>query len=721
VAKFEGVQISRQNDFGFISLRGKMRLLISMFSYISVPAVLFLTCFVLTLTPAGTAQVTIHVPADQPTIQQGISAANSGDTVLVAPGIYKENINFQGKAITVTSSGGAGQTVIDGQRNGSSVVTFSSGEGNSSLLSGFTIQNGNGSEGGGITVQASSPKITNNTITNNGGCDGLGIGVGFGSPVIQKNLISNNVRSGCSGGIGGGGISIRGASSPQIIENTIENNSLDADGAGISLFAAGTPLIRGNTIRGNTTGANGGGIVMGNQSDADITGNIITNNTASSGGGIYWLVPSGARGPFVVNNTIVANNATLSGSEIFADGFDAQAQVVNNLIIGRAGQTAFFCGNFNDLNPPVIRFNDVFNPSGTAYGGVCTDQTGVAGNISSDPLFVNSAGGDLHLQAGSPAIDAGDNNSPNLAPKDFDGSSRVIDGNGDCVASVDIGAYERFGATALVLSSGSLAFGSQPINNASVSQTITLTNSGSTPSHMCGIASAGDFSETHTCGTLLGAGASCAIHVTFTPKAMGSTGASLTITNDAANAPQVIALSGTGVDFGMAISPASVTVNRGQVANYTITVTAQGGPFPNSVTFGCSGAPAQAMCQITPGAVSPGSASVNATLTISTIAPSQSSISILAWLTGRPIFALCLPLFGFALMGRSLRGKRSDKSRFVRCGILLAVFGVLLQFACGGGGQRITTSGTPTGTYDLNVTGTFGTTEHSSTVKLVVI
>jgi len=64
---------------------------------------------------AITAAITIHVPADQPTIQAAIDAANNGDTVLVSSGTYKENIDFHGKAITLVSQNGPAATIIDGQ------------------------------------------------------------------------------------------------------------------------------------------------------------------------------------------------------------------------------------------------------------------------------------------------------------------------------------------------------------------------------------------------------------------------------------------------------------------------------------------------------------------------------------------------------------------------------------------------------------------------------
>src|SRR6266446_5555965 len=188
----------------------------------------------------------IRVPTQQPNIHSGIRVASNGDTVQVAPGTYVENLNFLGKAIHVTSEQGPQGTIIDGNRAGS-VVTFASGEGLQSILNGFTLRNGmasGGGEGGGIHIANSSPTITGNIITNNSaGNGGGGISSSFGSPLIQGNVITNNGQtSGFSGGIGGGGISIGGASQAQVLNNNISNNSWSF-GGGVSLFAAGAPTI----------------------------------------------------------------------------------------------------------------------------------------------------------------------------------------------------------------------------------------------------------------------------------------------------------------------------------------------------------------------------------------------------------------------------------------------------------------------------------------------
>ncbi|MHC4945340.1 MAG: right-handed parallel beta-helix repeat-containing protein, partial [Planctomycetota bacterium] len=100
-----------------------------------------LTILVVVALPVMGLSAIIHVPADYPTIQQGIDAAADGDTVVVAPDTYFENINFNGKAITVTTSAGPEITVINGNQVGT-VVTFNTGEGPDSIIEGFTIVNG---------------------------------------------------------------------------------------------------------------------------------------------------------------------------------------------------------------------------------------------------------------------------------------------------------------------------------------------------------------------------------------------------------------------------------------------------------------------------------------------------------------------------------------------------------------------------------------------------
>jgi len=71
------------------------------------------------------------------------------------------------------------------------------------------------------------------------------------------------------------------------------------------------------------------------------------------------------------------------------------------------------------------------------------------GNIDLDPLFVDAAGGDLHLGTGSPCIDEGSNAAPNLPPYDFEGDPRILDGDGDLVAVVDMGVDEAPGEVIL--------------------------------------------------------------------------------------------------------------------------------------------------------------------------------------------------------------------------------------------------------------------------------
>jgi hypothetical protein len=402
---------------------------------------------------AVTVTVPIRVPSDQPNIQSAIDVANDGDTVLVAPGTYSEHINFRGKAITVKSEGGSQNTFIDAG-SADSVVSFISGEGRGSVLNGFTLQNGKAGmdnqgvvNGGGILIQGSSPTITNNVITNNHACYGAGIGIRSGSPLIQGNKITNNDSDLCSLG-GGSGIGIQGTSFVEILDNMIFDNGIGASevrssGGGIYMFGAGTLIIKRNIIKGNrVSDGPGGGVYLSNRLETLIVQNLITGNQAQTGAGLYWTADF-SQGFILVNNTIADNDATFLGSGIFANGFGVQTKLTNNIIGAKPAQTGLYCQAFSNQDPPIIRFNNIFSSGGgTAYGGNCANMTGSAGNISANPLFTNPTDGDYHLQQGSPSIDTGDNQAPNLTDKDIDEEPRILDGNGDGTATIDMGVDE---------------------------------------------------------------------------------------------------------------------------------------------------------------------------------------------------------------------------------------------------------------------------------------
>ncbi len=351
---------------------------------------------------------TLRVPADYLTIQAAIGAASvlARDTILVSPGTYNESINFSGKSVLVTSTGGASMTVITGD-SASSRVVFQSGETTNAVLCGFTITNGSA----GIVVSYSSPTVVSNVVVK---C-GTGIYSSFASPIIRGNVIR-----GCSSGA----VYFGGAASP-LIEGTL----LEDSGYGISMFAAGSPTIRNNIIRGN----HGDGINMVNQSDADIVQNLIVNNT---GNGIYADVPGYDRGPYEINNTIVGNG----GAGISSYGFHSSSVIAGNIV---SGSPALWIGTYGGSAPPTINANDFYSLDGAVFaGGTFTSISNLPGNISANPFFVCVPSGDFHLLSGSPCIDAGTNGAPLLPALDLDGNPRIRAGHAGQAAIVDLGAYE---------------------------------------------------------------------------------------------------------------------------------------------------------------------------------------------------------------------------------------------------------------------------------------
>lgn len=496
------------------------------------------------LTVVSASAKIIHVPANQPTIQAGINAASNGDTVVVAPGTYYENINFNGKAITVKSSSGAKVTIIDGG-GVAPVVTFDTNETSSSTILGFTLQHGISTVGtlymgGGIFVYFASPTITRNIIENNHACGGGGIGVYYGSPAILTNTVTGNSQASCYGG--DGAIKVVGDGSVQIVGNSIRNNTSPIGNCGgISLVGAGSPtilnnIISGNVVSGLSPASVGGGICIWNISGADvlIAQNLIYGNTAGQGAGIYAFVPSGAQ-PVFENNTIVGSSVSPLGSAVYITGYDDQAQFFNNLFIGPSGTDAVFCDNQYDQTPPTFTDNDAYSPNGTGLQGTCSGASSINGNISANPSFVNT----YHLRGGSPAIDAGNNSAPNLPNTDFAGNPRIINGNGGPTAIVDMGAYEF---VPVVVLPTTLKFGLQAVGS-STSKTVTLANKQNKTLNISSITLPTGYSASG-CGASLAAFKSCSLTVTFNPQTAGTFNGSLIVADDAGNSPQAVALSG---------------------------------------------------------------------------------------------------------------------------------------------------------------------------------
>jgi len=341
----------------------------------------------------------INVPGDQPTIQDGINAAVNGDTVLVAPGTYNENINFNGKAIVVTSSGGPKVTIIDGGSLGA-VVTFSTGETNGSVLSGFTLQHG----------------------------DNSGVYMNFASPVVKNNIIANNTAE------FGAGMYIGGASTAQVLRNTFIGNVASAGGGAIGLFDAGSVRIENNRITKNNGSGQGGAIWMVNEADEIIVQNLMYDDVASSGTEVYSGVPQSTTGVRLINNTIVSRNVNADAA-VVADGFNMNAQIINNVIVAPGTSAALICNPIYFDGPPIVKFNDAWSPKGIWYGGMCAEDGGIKGNISANPDFVSST--DFELKNRSPAVDAGTTSAPDLPKRDFAGKPRIVGG------SIDMGAYEN--------------------------------------------------------------------------------------------------------------------------------------------------------------------------------------------------------------------------------------------------------------------------------------
>ena len=303
----------------------------------------------------------INVPDDFTKIQDAINSSVDGDTILVAPGTYYENVNFRGKNVVLTSHyvfdedvSFINTTIIDGGKPHSpdtaSVVIFLSNEENTATLQGFTITGGKGTKidvglfvrvGGGIIIFDSSPTIRHNIIAFNESINSAGVSFKSGGGISADNssaIISNNI--------------------------IYKNNSQD-----------------------------GGGVQLGQNPESIFMNNIVAYNTYTNstngvgrGGGV-WI--RGDQGKFI-NNTIAFNSSGKSGG----------LGLVHNPIVNI--ENCIIYGNTaGSSNPQIVGSGIISVTNSNIEGGWAG-----AGNIDENPLFIEYS--PFILQDDSPCVDMGD-------------------------------------------------------------------------------------------------------------------------------------------------------------------------------------------------------------------------------------------------------------------------------------------------------------------------
>ncbi|HEY3266492.1 MAG TPA: right-handed parallel beta-helix repeat-containing protein [Armatimonadota bacterium] len=307
---------------------------------------------------------------------------------------------------------------------------------------------------GGVRVEGQAA-IANNRITG-----GVTYPDGAGVVVTGAATVANNVISGVysdSGASPGGGVYVGGAAT--LTGNQITGNR-GALGGGVAI--QGRAALTGNTITGNASPDLGGGVYVsgidysGQSASAILARNVISGNVAASGAGLYvnagatanvadcLIAANYARtegsGLYVNQGIATVSNCTLTGNAARGAGSAVYASAAGMLTLSNslaAFNTAGLSGAVGAL--VAMRSNDVYGNGSANYTGIA-DPTGTNGNISQDPKL-SGIYRDVHIQPGSPCVDAGADSVVTPGETDLYGETRVIG------AHVDIGADESDGTT----------------------------------------------------------------------------------------------------------------------------------------------------------------------------------------------------------------------------------------------------------------------------------
>jgi parallel beta-helix repeat protein len=322
----------------------------------------------------------INVPSSQPSIQAGINAASPGDTVLVQPGRYIENIDFKGKDIVVGSmfiatrdTSYISQTVIDAQQK-NTVVAFQSGETSAAELCGLTLTNGHS--------QANA--------TNTSGNIGGGIFCKNSSPHLHHLIVEGNLSE-----LQGGGMYLENSNS--VIEYcVIRNNRAVMDGGGICFSSSDRPSVNYTTISNNKAILGGGILCTGENNNFITIDHVLFFNNFIS---IYV----GYSKVDIINCTIY--------NKFNAESIKSESAVLN--VINSVIWTDYKWSISSYVDPQfkgsviAVSHSDISLGEGSIAKGSQDSLYWLGGNIASDPLFKDAAHDNFSLQRFSPCVDAG--------------------------------------------------------------------------------------------------------------------------------------------------------------------------------------------------------------------------------------------------------------------------------------------------------------------------
>lgn len=321
------------------------------------------------------------VPAEYPTIQAAVDAAESGDEVRVAAGTYRESIVWVGKAIALIGAG-PGATIVDPASEGRCLTVL--GGPSPGRVEGLTCQHGRAraadgiTDGGGMWVQGGRLTVANVVLQENlADRDGGGLWIeGADVTVLDSSFLANEAASGTSGGRGGG-LGVTHGGHLTVVGSTFVDNFANPQGGGITLLEGSRATVLDCRFLGNF-GRSGGGI-WADGGSLEISRSVFQSNTSDFSGAALGAV----------NSDVTAADVTVEGNEsvsrqmhvisVEGDLTMTRSTLTNNTgggIAGGGNLTVFDCLFANNL--------------ATRGGGISARGNA---NITNSLFFSNTANG----------------------------------------------------------------------------------------------------------------------------------------------------------------------------------------------------------------------------------------------------------------------------------------------------------------------------------------